>query len=76
MNILKCGWCGKNRNQGNHRKCSKELQKMYAPGTALYKEQLAIRQGMLAEREAINDLHHLGNMKHIGFKSKSNKYEQ
>ncbi len=48
MNILKCGWCGKNRNQGNHRKCSKELQKMYAPGTALYKEQLATRQGMLA----------------------------
>jgi len=72
---MKCQLCGKNRNQGNHRKCSKKLQKIYAPGTALHAEQVATIQGRKAERELLPD-HYLGNVKLAGFKSKYSKYEQ
>lgn len=30
-----CDICGKHRNVGSHKKCSRKRQRMYGPGTAL-----------------------------------------
>lgn len=40
-----CEICGKYRNQGNHAKCSRIKQRMFAPGTALRAEQEATQRG-------------------------------
>lgn len=41
----KCEICGKHRNVGSHKRCSREKQRMYAPGTALRAAQDAEQQG-------------------------------
>lgn len=45
MNLSKCEICGKHRNVGSHKRCSKEKQRMYAPGTTLKVAQDAELQG-------------------------------
>lgn len=45
-----CQICGKPKAVGNHRKCSRELQRMYAPGTALHAERQKDKAGRLASR--------------------------
>lgn len=43
-----CPICGKSKAHNNHRKCSRKLQKMYAPGTELWAETEAERLGRKA----------------------------
>ena len=39
MTISSCPVCGKLRAHHSHKACSRKLQRLYAPGTALYDEQ-------------------------------------
>lgn len=43
-----CPICGKAKSSGNHRKCSRILQRMYAPGTKLHAERAAEEAGRKA----------------------------
>lgn len=45
-----CTICGKNRNEGNHKKCSRIKQQQYAPGTALRAAQEAELKGKRESR--------------------------
>lgn len=48
--LSNCPICGKLRAHYNHKACSRELQRLYAPGTALHEEQLKDRAKRKASR--------------------------
>lgn len=45
-----CQICGKYKSRGNHKSCSRKLQQLYAPGTALEEEARKDRAGRKASR--------------------------
>lgn len=48
--LSNCPICGKLRAHYNHKACSRELQRLYAPGTALHSEQEKDRANRKASR--------------------------
>lgn len=42
--LSNCPVCGKLRAHANHKECSRQLQRLYAPGTVLRQEQEKDRQ--------------------------------
>lgn len=68
-----CAICGKAKSSGNHKACSRELQRMYAPGTALHKEQQLTLAGRKASVVVLPSRKHLGQIPRSGFFSRLRK---
>lgn len=71
-----CPICGKARSAGNHRACSRELQRMYAPGTALHAERQLEMAGRKASKVVLPSRIHLSLSARSGFFSRSRKGEE
>ncbi|QPL10900.1 hypothetical protein PP754_gp059 [Pectobacterium phage Possum] len=50
MSLSNCPICGKLRAHYSHKECSRKLQRLYAPGTALHAEQAKDRAKRKAAR--------------------------